>query len=283
VRSDSAGIERNSLSGSEVSLVRNFLNRILSPESGAGAAPEGVGMVGLDLGDETGDAEGALEAGAEFPAAATPAPHVIEEQRAKAERVTREQIVAAVDQFRQRIGERAAAGQIGSHDVLRLRAMLTILATAGQPAAKTDHAPLQVLALDESDDGWPKLIGRVLFCFFGGAHPPIRQLALSAVFDQVPNDILECWATAFWCCQACLAAAASHRKLNQLQGNFRRLAERLYQLTGLSNEQLSAGRITAVIDGLSGRYSTRLGLSADRIRDGHQAYTRHLRSAQAAQ
>jgi hypothetical protein len=38
---------------------------------------------------------------------------------------------------------------------LRLRAMLTILTAAGQSAAKTGHAPLQVLALDEKADGWP--------------------------------------------------------------------------------------------------------------------------------
>jgi hypothetical protein len=285
LRSDSGGIERNSLSGSEMSLVRNFLNRIVSPESSGGPALEDVGIVGLDLGDETADAEGALEAGAEFPTAARPAAQRIEEERGKAERAraTREQIAAAVDLFRQRIGERAGAGQIGSRDVLRLRAMLTILAAAGQPAGKTGHAPLQVLALDEKDDGWPKLIGRVLFCFFGGTHPPIRELALSAIFDQLPHDILECWATGFWCCQACLAAAASHPKLNQLQDNFRRLTERVYQLTGLSHEELSAGRIMAVIDGLSSRFSTRLGLSAEKIREGHQAYIQHMSLAQAAQ
>jgi hypothetical protein len=286
LRSDSAGIERNSMSGSELSLVRNFLNRILSPQFGAGAAPEDVGMVGLDLGDETGDAEGALEAGEEFLAAPAPAPQVVEEERGKTERAkaTRDQIVAAVDQFRHRIGERADAGQISAKDVLRLRALLTILVAAGQPAAKIGHAPLQVLGLDEKDDGWPKLIGRVLFCFFGGVHPPIRELALSMVYDQLPHDILECWSTAFWCCQACLAAAASHRKLKQLEGNFRSLTERVYQLTGLSHEELSAGRIMAVIDGLNARFSARLGFTADRIRDGHQAYTRHMFSAaQAAQ
>jgi hypothetical protein len=285
-RSDGAGIERNSLSGSELSLVRNFLNRILSPEIAMGGAPEDAGMVGLDLGDETGDAEGALEAGAEFLAAPTPTPKVFEEERGKAERAkaTRDQIVSAVDQFRQRIGERAEAGQISAHDVLRLRAMLTILAAAGQSAAKIGHAPLQVLALDEKDDGWPKLIGRVLFSFFGGTHPPIRELALSTVYDQLPHDILECWATAFWCCQACLATAASHRKLKQLEGNFRSLTERVYQLTGLSHEELIAARIMAVIDGLSARFSTRLGLTPDRTRDGHQAYIRHISSAtQAAQ
>jgi hypothetical protein len=161
--------------------------------------------------------------------------------------------------------------------------MLTILAAAGQSAAKIGHAPLQVLALDEKDDGWPKLIGRVLFCFFGGARPPIRELALSTVYDQLPHDILECWATAFWCCQVCLAAAVSHRKLKQLEGNFRKLTGRVYQLTGLSHEELSAGRIMGVIDGLNARFSARLGLTADRIRDRHQLCIRHMSPAQAAQ
>jgi len=287
VRNGSAGIERNSLSGSDVSLVGNFLNRILSIADSASTPAEDAGMAGLDLGDETGDAEGALEAGAEFPAAPTPARQDTDEQRRKVEhaKATREQIVAAVDQFRQRIGERAGLGQIDSRDVLRLRAMLTILTAAGQSAAKAAHAPLQVLGLDEKDDGWPKLIGRVLFCFFGGAHPPIHQLVLSAAYDQLPHDFLESWATAFWCCQACLAAAASHRKLKPLEGNFRSLTERVYRLTGLSHEELSAGRIMTVIDGLAARFSARLGLTADKmIQYGHQAYIRHMSpGAQAAQ
>jgi hypothetical protein len=117
----------------------------------------------------------------------------------------------------------------------------------------------------------------VLFCFFGCAHPPILALALSADYEQLPHDFLETWATVFWCCHACLAVAESH-----LQGNFRSLTDRVYQLTRLSHEELSAGRIAAVIDGLSARFSARLGLSADRIQDGHQAYIRLMSAAQAA-
>src|SRR5205823_933442 len=121
--------------------------------------------------------------------------------------------VTAVNQFRERIAEKSEAREIGVREVLRLRAMLMILAAAGQSAEDTRHAPLQVLSLSGDDDGWPKLMGRILFDFFGGARPPIRELSLSATYDQLPDDVLECWATAFWCCQACLAAAASHRKL----------------------------------------------------------------------
>ena len=121
--------------------------------------------------------------------------------------------MAAVDHFRERIAERAKVKQIDVRDVLRLRAMLMILSAAGQPAANVGVTPLQVLSLSEEEDGWPKLIGRVLYCFFGGGHPVIRELSLSATYDQLPDDILECWATAFWCCQACLIAAASHKKL----------------------------------------------------------------------
>jgi hypothetical protein len=60
IRSDGGGIERNSLAASELSLVRNFLNRILSIGSDVTVASEREIIAGLDLGDETGDAEGAL-------------------------------------------------------------------------------------------------------------------------------------------------------------------------------------------------------------------------------
>ena len=277
IRSDSGSIERNSLAATELSLVRNFLNRILSI-GGDAAAPEGEIIAGLELGDETADAEGALEAGENFsPSEPRPKPPP-DKQRAQAERskATRSQIVAAVEQFRARIAERVEPGQVNARDVLRLRAILMILAAAGQPAANSRRTPLQVLPLSEGEDGWPKLIGRILFCFFGGGRPAIRELSLSAIYDQLPDDILECWATAFWCCQACLTAVASHRKLKPLQAIFAGLTERVYRLTGLRPVELTTDRITVIMDRLSERFGRRLGLDGSKLRGGHQAMVQRI-------
>jgi hypothetical protein len=284
IRSDSGGIERNSLAASELSLVRNFLNRILSIGSDA-AGPEGEIIAGLELGDETADAEGALEAGENFSHVEPRPKPPPDKQRGQAERskATHSQIVAAVKHFRARIAERAETGQMDARDVLRLRAILMILATAGQPGPNAKGTPLQVLPLSEEEDGWPKLMGRVLFCFFGGTRPPIREFSLSAIYDQLPDDILECWATAFWCCQACLAAAATHRRLKPLQAIFASLTERVYRLTALRQEELSAERIAVIMDRLSERFGPRLSLKEDQIHARHQATIRRIHQAIAAQ
>lgn len=284
-RSDSGSIERNSLAASELSLVRNFLNRILSIGSVVTEVSEGDAIAGLELGDETADAEAALEAGETFSDWESRRNPPVDEQRAKTERLkaTRSQIVAAVNNFRARITDRAETGQMNARDVLRLRAMLMILAAAGQPASNANCTPFQVLPLSEQDDGWPKLIGRVLFCFFGGGRPAIRDLSLSAIYDEFPDDILECWATAFWCCQACLAAAASRKRLKPLQPIFAGLTERVYRLTGLRPVELMTERFTIIMDRLSERFAPRLGLKSDQIHAGHQAAARRMHPALAAQ
>jgi hypothetical protein len=119
-------------------------------------------------------------------------------------------------------------------------------------------------------------MGRALFCLFGGSHPALRELSLSAIYDQPPDDILECWATAFRCCQACLVAATARRRLKPLQAIFAGLTERVYQLTALRQDELTTERITVIMDRLSERFGPRLGLKADRIDAGHQATVRRI-------
>ena len=185
LRSEDSAVSRNSLAGSELSLVRGFLNRILSigdTTSDGADQLEGAIAAGLDLGDETGNAEEALERGEEF---SGPTPHVASEQTAtEAEgrkraqvKATRDQIVQAIDRFNERIRSKAEARNITKFDILRLRAMLMIVAAAGQPAVRqtkagkgVDHrgTSVQVLPLDDSAHAWPKLIGRTIFTFFGG-------------------------------------------------------------------------------------------------------------------
>jgi hypothetical protein len=127
-----------------------------------------------------------------------------------------------------------------------------------------------------------RLIGRTLFAFFGGSRPAIRQLGLSLIYDQLPDDILECWATAFWACQACLLAANSHSKLRQnLLPIFTSLSERVYRLTGLNREELEAMQIISVLDRLSARFGARLGLEPELIRRSHLRTTQNLNATRA--
>jgi hypothetical protein len=118
-------------------------------------------IAGLDLGDETADAERALEGGQEFATiidatATSQLPHAeanrLRTMRAKA---TRSQIVQAVERFGTRVRERAETGEIKPPDVLRLRVMLMIVAAAGQPPRTAVNSILQVLPFNGDNEGWP--------------------------------------------------------------------------------------------------------------------------------
>jgi hypothetical protein len=281
IRSNITSTTRDSLAGSELSLVRNFLNRILSIHDYKIEEPSVVMIEGLNPGDETANAEQALERGEEFatPAAESRSDREPGRQQAAHVRATHQQIVRAVERFNEHIREAAETGQVTSFDVLRLRVILTIAAAAGQSADKRSVrlTSLQVLPLDNSEGAWPKLMGRVLFSFFGGPRPAIRYIEVKAIYDQIPDDIVECWATAFWASQACVNATTKHKVLKKnMLPILIRLAQQLYARTGLRRDELESQQIVTVLDKLSTRFATRLGLDPEQIRKGHSRVIREI-------
>jgi hypothetical protein len=164
--------------------------------------------------------------------------------------------------------------------------MLMIVAAAGQPAMRptkagngADHrgTSLQVLPLDDSAYAWPKLIGRTIFTFFGGKRPAIRDLQIEDMHDQIPDDILECWATCFWAMQAALCAAGAHKDLRRgVLPMLTRMVKHTYFLTGLSAAEFESGRVTSVLKSLNERFGKRLGLDAKQIRKEHARLIREL-------
>jgi hypothetical protein len=191
----------NLLAGSELSLVRGFLNRILGiagHDDTPAELPADDDLTGaFSMGDETPDARGAIEGGEEF---AEPAPkqrsdkdkHKDEDEKEKIERLKRErrkahadQIIAAIGSFKERIDTRAAAGQLGAIDVLRLRALIVVVAAAGwsgtSAASNVSRTSSQAFP-SFGDVSWPRQLGRILFIFFGGSKPAIRDLRLEASF-----------------------------------------------------------------------------------------------------
>jgi hypothetical protein len=294
LRSEATAVTRNSLAGSELSLVRGFLNRILSisdTTSDSASQLEEAIAAGLDLGDETANAEDALERGEEFsgpsPPVASEQPDAEAEGRKRAQvKATRDQIVQAVDRFNERIRLKAEARNITKFDILRLRAMLMIIAAAGQPAVRPAKAgkgahyretSLQVLPLDHSAHAWPKLFGRTIFTFFGSKRPAIRYLQIDDMHDQLPDDILECWATCFWAMQAALCAAGTDKDLRRaVLAMLSTIASQTYLLTGLDANELESDRVTSVLEGLNERFGTRLGLDPMEIRKAHARLVREL-------
>jgi hypothetical protein len=283
LRSDGSMMAPSSLAGSELSLVRGFLNRILGIDRPDETPTDIINDEDLsgafNLGNETSDAQGAIEGGEEFPAAP---PKRLEdtEEETKREKLKRErrkahadQIIAAIDTFDERIHKRAAAGQLSAIDVLRLRALIMVVAAAGygerQSGPGDKRSSMQTFPATGDVNSWPRLLGRVLFIFFGGNNPAIRHLHLDASFDELTADIKESWATCFWTIQVCLDATRRQRSNANLTRSLESLAQRLYAITQLQDIELTSMEITGVINAMNERYAMRLGFESGAIVRAH--------------
>lgn len=282
-------LPHNSLAGSDVSIVRSFLNRVIglggddqNHEDGNAPLPAGA----FDLGDETADGQAALNTGDDFDTEKT---RREEEEREWAEHqkaaaataATKRQILAAVAAFSERIRDRKRNTLLDNHDVIRLRALLMIVCTAVLPVSseknmKAQGLRLQVLSTTGDSDSWPIIIGRALFEFFGGKTPGIRHLYLVGEHDQIPNDILECWATCYWCLQACLTVPVSQRERRYLTKFIEPLAKLAYLLTLPTKAELLSTEVTDVMSAMSAAYGDRLGIKAETITRAHRAMVEAL-------
>lgn len=293
LRQESSAIGRNSLAGSDLSFVRAFLNRVLaldSPDSLPEVPPDETDLVkAFDLGDDVSDAAGAVERGDEFggtETGASPGPSKPEsEQRARRRRIqrdkTREHIVTSVKGFNSSIRSRADKRDLTSVDILRLRVILTIVSAAGSGRMEghkdgdTDasRTSIQVLAVSAGKNGWPQLLGQVLFAMFGGKKPAIRGLKVEEIYDQVPDDLIECWGCCCWTIQACIAAwRAWELEPKARLGSLETLKQRIYKLMGLASDEFLSDQITQVMTRMGDRFATRLGLDAQAILEAHKNY-----------
>jgi hypothetical protein len=255
--------ERNSLAGSSSSLVRAFLNRALGVALAGAEAESALDddreiLRALDTGDEVADGASAIEAGLDAgqavgPRAKTPHPALRRLADARA-------FGDAVTAFGKRMAD---AKEIGSKDILRLRALLTAIAIAGFGEATRKPTAVQVLptSANGSAETWPRLIGRTLNTFFGGREPAVRRLELEAFHDRLPTDILETWATCIWAGEIALAASRHAPPLASLAPILQRLVEQMNLWVALTPEERSSSEFVAVLEALNERFQARLGLS----------------------
>lgn len=262
-RVDPGERERNSLAGSASSKVRAFLNRALGmplagAEADSGADEDRKILRALDTGDEVADGASAIEGGLEV--GQTVAPRAKTAHPALRRLADARAFGDAVTAFGKRMAE---AKEIGSKDLLRLRALLTAIAIAGFGEATRKPTAVQVLptATSGSAETWPRLMGRTLNAFFGGREPAVRRLKLDPVHDRLPTDILETWATCIWATEIALAASRRAPALAALVPILERLAEQVTLRVALTPEERSSGDFVAVLKALDERFRGRLGLS----------------------
>ena len=293
---------RDSLAGTEQGFVRAFLNRVLTIDAASGEIEEEDESEdvkkALDLGDEIENAQAAIEGGASFqpPPETPPKPRTPEQLRKETEhrravqrRANREQLVAAVGVLDYRLRDRVLAGALTTQDLLRVRAMLLIVAAAGWPGAGgmrsvggvvSPHSTRQVLPMMGDDDRWPRMLALILHSLFDGQNPPIRQLKIELIHDQMPDDVIECWATCFWAAQAAAVASTDDHSSPAFNRRLVPLLERVYRLTGLTNQELQSVPVLEVMDKIGNRYAARMGVDAAAVMAAHRRTVAGLAVAQ---
>jgi hypothetical protein len=278
LRPEGSLLSRNSLAGSDLSLLRGFLNRALALPWEAPDEPdveEGRARLAFNLGDEVSDGQNAVEEGGTYispsnPPLTEPTPAQVGRRRAVVRQQTREQIAKAVDTLGEGLRVRADAGHLTTVDLLRVRAILTIVAAAGfsdapsNPGSRT-RSRLQVLPSGGAPESWPRLLGKCIFSLFGGQSPTVGRLSVETLYDQVPDDIMECWATCMWAVEVASIASSpdSRRFLESLK-------RRVYALIGLYPREIMSEQILSVMRRLNDRFCGRLGIDASEVLTAHR-------------
>ena len=281
-------IADSSLAGSDASMVRGFLNRIV----GLAAADDDDDDDGdamkkaFDMGDETADAEAAVNAGEGFDTEKNPKriqqQASLERRREAARKATKDQLVKATMRYIGRIKARRESGTLDNYDVLRLRALLMILCAAAMPCSlsgcgKTGgQSRLSILPPEKDAHSWPNLMGKAIFALFGGTSPAFRDLCVNSQHDQIPDDFIECWATCYWCIQACLVAPLSQPDRARLQRYLKPLLEKVCLFTLPTKEELVGEDVMTLMKGMSALHSERLGIASEAVVGGYRSFVMEI-------
>lgn len=261
-----------SVAGTDVSLVRGVLNRIVGAEAGAPnliaeVRSDATVAAAFDMGDESavqGSDGDETESCMEAPTRADRASRL-------RKAATAQQIAGAVTAFGTAVRSKREQDGLSAVDLLRLRALLMVVCWAGLPSSP-DTGPrsdLQVLEMEGSEPTWWRTIGRLLNAFFRPANGALG-LSVTDDHDQVPPDVLECWATSYWCLQACLSMDAREPTRQKIRKHIGKLAERVYRLTMLAEDELLGGVVRETMDRMSERLADRLGVDPGVIAIGHK-------------
>jgi hypothetical protein len=275
LRSDGGDLSRSSFAGSEIARVHGYLNRLLAiGEDTQKPANEADLAKAFDMGDEVADGADALEGGFSSEDPKRKEGTDAEEQRRRLEatrrRQNREELIDAIADLAEQVNDRAKGDGLRPIDILRLRAIVMVLAAAAWDGKSQTSAFQTLPPAGDKEGSWPRLLGKALAAYFGGNNPAIRMLRIDDYYEAIPDDILVCWATCMWSIHAVIATCEQHRENETLLNSVRKLRERIYRLTGLRQEELSDPRIARVFDAMNARFSTRLGLQSSESNLSHE-------------
>lgn len=268
----------NDLQGSDLSLVRQFLNRALGMASAdvdlvhEAGEMEVIAREELDDSDEVGRGDGDDDAAI--------GPGDRRKKTRPKDSVTvaaREQIVAAVHDFNDNLREKASERGLTSRDVLRLRVMLTVVLAAGRPRAEGGGAAIQVLP-PTGNASWILLIGKMLFVLFGGNSPAVQSLQIPRAHEDLPVDVIECWASALWAVNACKIALLHLPTERALLARLQELSDRMYRDLMLRVDQLEGEVVMGTYKSMTKRFADRLAVDPDALIQFHGREVRGLQA-----
>lgn len=246
----------------------NRLLRIGEPEQRTEEEQALAPAHAFDLGDETANPEDAVEGGIEFGQGSRRPEPVAKHgdqsasiQAARQHRANRDELVGAVAELEEAIAEKAKGEGLRPIDLLRMRAVLMILAAAAWDGKTAPKNMLQVLPPSgDHHTAWPRLLGKVLFTYFGGQRIAIRTLVLDDFYDRIPDDVLECWATCMWAIQAVALAIARYPEYCGMTKPIENLRSSIYRVIALQENELMDARILRVLEALTARFGVSMKL-----------------------
>ncbi|MGU7785035.1 hypothetical protein [Burkholderia sp. PU8-34] len=165
-------------------------------------------------------------------------------------------------------------------DVLRLRAILMLIATAAtgrtlkEMLSEHDINPKSRLVLPAAGENcWPKLMLNQLGLFFGTENPVIQFLRIQSKDSSIPSDILECWATCVWSLHASQSAVRRYGARDDMRALGRRLRtlpQQIYHMLGMSVDQFRAEAFTRTFNCLVGHFAGRMDIDPIETRSLHE-------------
>lgn len=259
----------NTLAGSSHFSVRSVLNRLLgASERVLEVEDEDADVHELTQSDEASDpvAPESPSRASETTAGKMPSLKEIELAQSRNRRAECDRLLKAVSQFQKRLKEKQEVGSVDTIEMLRVRLMLMIICQAAYSSDTImmlkQRSSDKVLAAEDNRNGWTDIVGRLIFGLIHGANSPLRQLYFQNIDGQVPVDLLECWATCYWCAQACFAAPVSAAQRVHLEKYFRPHLLTLYRLTLPSEAELLGETVLDIMERMTAVYGPMMGVGS---------------------
>ncbi|MFZ5737015.1 MAG: hypothetical protein ACOY6K_09065 [Pseudomonadota bacterium] len=244
-RQGNGGRGDSAVAGTHFDSVRALLNRLTGAKPGTAGEPRPPDDDSwMELGDESGemteDADREQQPSEPDAPQVRPAPDMGAYDRA---------VKTYTD------GLTAEGRTLGARDVLRLRLWITLILRE----ARCPAAPKGMPATADKK-GWPRLVVRLVSAFFWGKHSPISRLVVSAEYDDMPIDFLECWSTVLWALDAIMVAVPDQPRTRDFLRRLPTLRAHIVRALGLTPTDFAGEAMMAHRRGLDTDLGGRLGI-----------------------